>query len=108
MSAVDLVGLDRASIHRAAGGDRPDLLNTGAANADLPVVEIDGRIAMAGIKPDLVAEAEPVGGDRNCNPVAGHADPVPIRWRLRFTRSLHRRGRGALAGLCEPERLGDL
>jgi hypothetical protein len=51
-----------ASIHRPAGGDRPELLDAVAADADVPVVEVDGRVAMAGDEADLVADAEAVGG----------------------------------------------
>jgi hypothetical protein len=53
------------SIHRAAGGDRPELLDAVAADADVPVVEVDGRVAMAGEDADLVAHAEAVGGARD-------------------------------------------
>ena len=56
------------SINRAAGGDRPDLLDAVAADTDVPVVEIDGWIAVAGDQPDLVAEPEPVGGGRDGEP----------------------------------------
>jgi len=49
-------------------GDRPDLLDAVAADTDVPVVEIDGRVAMAGDQPDLVAEPEPIGGGRNGEP----------------------------------------
>jgi hypothetical protein len=58
----------RASIHRAAGSDRPELLDAAAADADIPVVEVDGRVAMAGDQPDLVAEPEPIGGGRDREP----------------------------------------
>src|SRR6266404_6935373 len=54
----------RASIYRAAGGDRPELLDAVVADADVPVVEVDGRVAMAGDEADLVAEGEAVGGGR--------------------------------------------
>jgi hypothetical protein len=36
-----------------------------ATDTDIPVVEVDGRVAMAGDQPDLVAEPEPVGGGRD-------------------------------------------
>jgi hypothetical protein len=49
-----------ASVHRAAGGDRPDLLDAIAAYTDIPVVKVDGRVAMAGNQPDLVADVETV------------------------------------------------
>jgi hypothetical protein len=39
----------RASIYGAAGGDRPDLLDAVAADPDIPVIEVDGRVAVAGI-----------------------------------------------------------
>src|SRR5260370_16048303 len=53
------------SINRPAGGDRPDLLDAVGADADIPVVEVDGRVAVAGDQPDLVAEREAVGGGRD-------------------------------------------
>ena len=49
-------------IHCAPGGDGPDLLDAVAADTDIPVVKVDGRVAMAGDQPDLVTEPEPVGG----------------------------------------------
>ena len=51
-----------ASIHRTAGGDRPELLDAVAADADVPVVEVDGGVAMAGDEAGLVADLETVGG----------------------------------------------
>ena len=50
------------SIHRSAGRYRPELLDAVAADADIPVVEVDRRVAVAGDKVDLVADLEPVGG----------------------------------------------
>src|SRR5215469_13203797 len=35
-------------IDRAAGGDRPELLDAVVADADVPVVEVDRRVAVAG------------------------------------------------------------
>jgi hypothetical protein len=35
------------------------------ADADIPVVEVDGRVAMAGDEADLVADLEAVGGARD-------------------------------------------
>jgi hypothetical protein len=55
----------RVSIDGAAGGDRPELLDAVVADADIPVVEVDGRIAVARDEPDLVAERKPVGGGRD-------------------------------------------
>src|SRR6266446_9022484 len=55
-------------IHRAPRGDRPELLDAVGADADIPVVEVDGRVAMAGDQADLVAEPEPVGHGRNGEP----------------------------------------
>jgi hypothetical protein len=51
----------RASVNRAPRRDRPNLLDPVAADADIPVIKIDGRVAMARDQPDLVAEPEPVG-----------------------------------------------
>src|ERR1700737_4285835 len=48
--------------NRAAGCDRPELLDAVASDADIPVVEVDGRVAVAGDQADLVADVEPVGG----------------------------------------------
>ena len=45
-------------IHRTAGGDRPELLDAVVADADVPVEEVDGRVAMAGDQADLVADPE--------------------------------------------------
>ena len=52
------------------------MLNAGAAHTDIPVVEVDGRVAIAGDQPDLVAEPEPVGGGRDGEP------PVLVRGAL--------------------------
>src|ERR1700730_1406961 len=56
------------SIHPAACGDRPELLDAVGADADIPVVEVDGRVAMAGDQADLVAEREPGGGGGDGEP----------------------------------------
>src|SRR5271166_2530684 len=66
--ACRLCGQRRASIYRATGGNRPELLDAVAADADIPVVEVDGRVAVAGDQPDLVAEPEPVGGGGDGKP----------------------------------------
>src|SRR5690242_8701254 len=63
-----------ASIYRAACGDRPDLLDAVAADTDTPVVEVDGRVAVAGDQPDVVAEPEPVGGGRGSARNRRHED----------------------------------
>jgi hypothetical protein len=55
----------RAGIHRAAGGNRPELFDAVGADPDIPVVEVDGGFAVAGDEADLVAEAEAVGGARD-------------------------------------------
>src|SRR6266478_7156284 len=55
----------RASINRTSRGDRPELLDAVAADADVPVVKVDGGVAVAGDQPNLVAEPEPVGGGRD-------------------------------------------
>jgi len=80
------------SIHCAPRGDRPELLDAVVADADIPVVEVDGRVAVAGDQPDLVAEREPVGGggDREAAMLVGGAlvggggfvaDERPARYR---------------------------
>src|ERR1700730_7956031 len=53
------------SIHRTSRGNRPELLDAVAADADVPVVEVDGRVAVAGDEADLVADLETVGGPRD-------------------------------------------
>src|SRR5215831_15530735 len=58
----------RESIHRSPGRDGPELLDAAPTDADIPVVEIDGGVAMAGDQPDLVAEVEAVGGARDAEP----------------------------------------
>ena len=55
------------SIHCAAGGDRPELLDAVAADADIPIVEVNGGIATAGDEADLVAEPEAVRGARDAD-----------------------------------------
>ena len=44
-----------------------------AADADIPIVEVDGRVAVAGDQPDLVAEPQAVGGDRASRPCSSEA-----------------------------------
>jgi hypothetical protein len=46
------------------------LLDAVIADADIPVVEVDGRVAVAGDEADLVSETEPVGGGRDAITVA--------------------------------------
>ena len=53
------------------GGDEPERVDAAGADADIPVVEVDGRVAMAGHEAALVAEPEPVGG-------AGDAEPAGL------------------------------
>src|SRR5690242_5541120 len=50
------------SIHRTSCSNRPELLDAVGADGDVPVVEVHGRVAVAGDEADLVAEAEAVGG----------------------------------------------
>src|SRR5271170_7009940 len=50
------------SIYRPPRGDRPELFDAVAADGDVPVVEVDGRVAMAGDEADLVADLQAVGG----------------------------------------------
>ena len=45
-----------------------DLLDAVAAHADIPVVGVDGRVAVAGDQPDLIAEPEPIGDGRDGEP----------------------------------------
>jgi hypothetical protein len=44
------------------------LLDAVAVDADIPVVEVDGRVAMTGDQPDLVAKPESVGGGGDGEP----------------------------------------
>jgi hypothetical protein len=55
-------------INRPSRGDRPELLDAARADADVPVVEVDGQVAVAGDHADLVAEPEAVGGGRDGEP----------------------------------------
>src|SRR5207253_2894207 len=43
---------------RASGADRPQRLDAPVAHADIPIVQVDGRIAVARDQPDLVAELQ--------------------------------------------------
>src|SRR3984893_4191033 len=52
-------------INHTTRGDRPELLDAVGADADVPVVEVDGRVAVAGDQADLVAEPKAVGGGRD-------------------------------------------
>src|SRR6266446_365982 len=56
------------SIHRTPRGDWPELLHAVVADADVPVVEVDGRVAVAGDQADLVADHEAVGGGGDGEP----------------------------------------
>src|SRR3954464_13418853 len=47
-------------INRPSRGNRPDAFDPVAADPDIPVVEVDGRVAMARHQPDLVAEPQAV------------------------------------------------
>src|SRR3954452_22154256 len=49
-----------ALIHCAPRRNRPDALDPVAANADIPVVKVDGRVAMTGHEAHLVAELQAV------------------------------------------------
>ena len=53
-------------MHRPSGSDRQ--IDAIVADADVPVIEVDGRVAVAGDQPPLVTEAEPVGGAGNAEP----------------------------------------
>src|SRR5207249_7666114 len=59
----------------APGGDRPGRLDAAPADADIPVVEVHGRVAVAGDQAELVAEREAVsgGGDRKAAVLVGGA-----------------------------------
>src|ERR1700736_2804883 len=61
-ASLSPAGQARASINGAPGGDGPELLDAVAADTDIPVVEVDGGVAMAGDQADLVADLEAVGG----------------------------------------------
>src|SRR5262249_10060197 len=63
--AKSMLATEAASIHRPPCGDRPELLDAVGADADLPGVQVDGRVAVAGDEADLVAEREAVGGGRD-------------------------------------------
>jgi len=66
--SISRAAVRRVLIHCAPGGDGPELLDAVASDTDIPVVEVDGRVAMAGDQADLVAEPEPVGGRRDGEP----------------------------------------
>jgi hypothetical protein len=72
-SLDDLVRAVQQPLNRPRRG-RPDLLDAVAALTDIPVVKVDGRVAMAGDQPDLVVETEPIGRGRDgslpCSPDA--------------------------------------
>ena len=51
-------------------GHRPQLFDEAVADAYIPVVEVDGGVAMAGDEADLVAETKAVGGARDAEPAA--------------------------------------
>src|SRR6516164_3507051 len=54
--------IELRSVHRPSCGNRPELFDAAGADGDVPVVEVDGGVAMAGDEADLVAEAEAVDG----------------------------------------------
>ena len=51
------------SINGTAGGDRPELLDVVVADADVPVVKVDGRVAVAGIS-RILSPSRLVAADR--------------------------------------------
>jgi len=53
------------SINHPPRGDRPELFDAVGADADVPVVEVDGGVAVAGDETDLVADVEAIGGARD-------------------------------------------
>ena len=55
-------------------GHRPQLFDEAVADAYIPVVEVDGGVAMAGDEADLVP-AEAVGGARNAEGAAVAGGP---------------------------------
>src|ERR1700733_2622897 len=64
--------------------DWPQALDARSPNADVPVVTVDGRVAMAGLEPELLAEARrlPSPGDDELpmligRPCVGHTGTVP-------------------------------
>src|SRR5512134_815724 len=50
------IGLPCASLQRPPRADRPEVLHDAAAHADIPVVEVDGRIAMPRHEQQLLAQ----------------------------------------------------
>src|SRR5260370_21668502 len=55
-------------IHRPSRRDRPDAFDAVLPDADIPVVEVDGRVAMAGDELYLVAELQAIGGGGDAEP----------------------------------------
>ena len=47
---------------------RPELLDAVAADADVPVVEVDGGVAVAGDDAQLVADVDPIRRPRDAEP----------------------------------------
>jgi hypothetical protein len=107
-------------VHRASRGDRPELFDAVAADRDVPVVEVDGWVAMAGDEADLVAEAESVGGARDAEATvlvggalvgaAGSShtrgDPEPKASALRPASTIARSSVGRLITVANTKRLG--
>src|ERR1700722_16951430 len=64
--------------------DWPQALDARSPNADVPVVTVDGRVAMAGLEPELLAEARrlPSPSDDELSMLVGgacicHTWPIP-------------------------------
>jgi hypothetical protein len=64
------------SIHRTSRCNRPELFDAVVADGDVPVIEVDGRVAMAGDEAELVAEAEPIGGARDAETACASGRPL--------------------------------
>src|SRR5262245_65406179 len=58
MRATPLVPIQPISDVRTAGVDRPQRLHASLADTDVPIMQIDRRIAVAGDEPELFAERE--------------------------------------------------
>src|SRR6516162_505781 len=77
-SAPSLVACSDAG---AAGVDRPQRLHAPVADTDVPIMQIDRRIAVSGDEPELLAErqrprARPLSLGEKLWLIPGHCDPT--------------------------------